>query len=213
MNYLAELHELQRKAERLAFNSYLRTGRVPEDLAQLIFESKQLLLTVRANPDWQNQPRVPAGQPDGGQWTEDGGNDPIPDPELERLLRVDPPIEPVYPIEEALTFWLGGGAVSNAIRALSRARVAWRAARAARRAGLGQTIHGAERFVQRGFSDTDILEAIKTARQSGQVVSALGKYGTVQFRYYGSNGVIVVVETEGRNAGKIITIMRQRQGG
>jgi hypothetical protein len=52
MNHLAELHELQRKAERLAFNSYLRTGQVPEDLTQLIFESKQLMLNIRANPDW-----------------------------------------------------------------------------------------------------------------------------------------------------------------
>jgi hypothetical protein len=210
MNYLTELHELQRKAERLAFNSYLRTGHVPEELSQLIYESKQLALIVRANPHWQNQPRIPAGQPDGGQWTEDGTSAPHPDPELERLLQVDPPIQPVYPVEEALAFWLGGGAVSSAIRALEKARVAWRASRAASRVGLGQTIHGAQRFVQRGFSDADILEAVKTARQTGQVVTAIGRYGTPQFRYYGTNGVIVVVETEGRNAGKIITIMRQR---
>lgn len=125
-------------------------------------------------------------------------------------MRIDPPIEPAYPLEVALSFWLGGGAVSNAIRALNEARVAWRAANAARRAGLGLTIHGAQRFAQRGFNNKDILEAIQSARQSGRVVSVLGRYGTVQFRYYGSNGVIVVVETEGRNAGKIITIMRQR---
>lgn len=36
MNHLAELHELQRKAERLAFNCYLRTGHVPEELQEIL---------------------------------------------------------------------------------------------------------------------------------------------------------------------------------
>lgn len=183
MDYLTELQELQQKAERLAFNSYLRTGLVPKNLSLLIYQSKHLTLALRANPDWQNQPRVPMGQPNGGQWTEDGANAPHPDPELERLLRIDPPIQPVYPIEEVLSFWLGGGALNRAIRALKKARVAWRASRAAGKVGLGQTFHGAQRFAQRGFSDTDILEAVKTARQSGQVVTAIGRYGTPQFRY------------------------------
>ncbi len=36
MNHLAELHELQRRAERLAFNFYLRTGHVPEELQEIL---------------------------------------------------------------------------------------------------------------------------------------------------------------------------------
>jgi hypothetical protein len=30
-------------------------------------------LMVKYNPDWEDQPRVPAGNPDGGQWTSEGG--------------------------------------------------------------------------------------------------------------------------------------------
>ncbi len=36
MNYLAELHKLQRKAEHLAFNCYLRTGHVPKELQEIL---------------------------------------------------------------------------------------------------------------------------------------------------------------------------------
>ena len=32
-------------------------------------------LLVKDNPDWEDEPRVPAGNPDGGQWTDEGGDD------------------------------------------------------------------------------------------------------------------------------------------
>ena len=48
-------------------------------------------------------------------------------------------------------------------------------------------------------------EAIKTAKETGNVTIKTGKYGTPQIHYKGSNGITVVVETVGRNAGKIIT--------
>ena len=36
----------------------------------------------------------------------------------------------------------------------------------------------------------------------------MGKYGTLQNVYRGSNGTTVIVETAGRNAGKVITLYR-----
>jgi hypothetical protein len=59
--------------------------RLRKDVAALSFELKfrQLLRKAGFNPD---QPRVPAGNPDGGQWTSDGDNnsyvisDALPDP-------------------------------------------------------------------------------------------------------------------------------------
>jgi hypothetical protein len=37
-------------------------------------------------------------------------------------------------------------------------------------------------------------------------VAKTGKYGTPQNVYKGSNGLTVIEETQGRNAGKIITL-------
>jgi hypothetical protein len=54
----------------------------------------------------------------------------------------------------------------------------------------------------------EIEVAIKTARKTGNIVTKVGKYGTPQNVYTGSNGVTVVEETTGRNAGKIITSWR-----
>lgn len=51
-------------AERLAFSGYVRTGEVPSIRA--IAET----LDLKFNSD---QPRVPAGSPEGGQWTDGGG--------------------------------------------------------------------------------------------------------------------------------------------
>lgn len=48
----------------LAFASYVRTGNVPS--AKAIAAA----LDLKFNP---NQPRVPAGNPDGGEWTAGGG--------------------------------------------------------------------------------------------------------------------------------------------
>ncbi|MDH5723697.1 MAG: phage minor head protein [Alphaproteobacteria bacterium] len=68
------------------------------------------------------------------------------------------------------------------------------------------TDHAALRSNQRSASQKDIEEAIKTAKEAGNVITKTGKYGTPQKVYKGSNGLTVIEETQGRNAGKIITL-------
>jgi len=46
--------------------------------------------------------------------------------------------------------------------------------------------------------------AIEAAKQAGDVVSKVGKYGAPQ-SVYTANGIRVIVEEAGANAGKIIT--------
>ncbi len=70
----------------------------------------------------------------------------------------------------------------------------------------GFTDHGALRSNQRGASQKEIQEAIKTAKETGNITTKTGKYGTPQNVYNGPNGLMVVEETQGRNAGKIITL-------
>jgi hypothetical protein len=48
-------------------------------------------------------------------------------------------------------------------------------------------------------------KAKETAKATGNVTTQIGKYGTPQNVYNGTNGLTVVEETAGRNAGKIIT--------
>jgi RHS repeat-associated protein len=74
--------------------------------------------------------------------------------------------------------------------------------------GEESTEHGKTRAKDRGISQDEIEEAIETAKETGQVTTQTGKYGTPQKVYTGTNGVTVVVETEGRNAGKVITTWR-----
>ncbi len=71
------------------------------------------------------------------------------------------------------------------------------------------TVHAAARAAQRGISQGEIDAAVQTAKAAGRVVQQIGKYGTPQEVYQGTNGVTVVVETAGRNAGKAITVWRQ----
>jgi hypothetical protein len=71
--------------------------------------------------------------------------------------------------------------------------------------GGGATQHGGERLGERNISQSDIDTAKATAEETGQVTTQTGKYGTPQTVYDGTNGLTVVVETAGRNAGKIIT--------
>jgi len=71
------------------------------------------------------------------------------------------------------------------------------------------TVHAAARAAQRGISQGEIDAAVQTAKAAGRVVQQVGKYGTPQEVYQGTNGVTVVVETAGRNAGKAITVWRQ----
>lgn len=70
--------------------------------------------------------------------------------------------------------------------------------------GVGLTEHGAQRLAQRGISPEQAKAAIQAAKQAGNVVSKIGKYGTPQ-SIYTANGIRVVVEEAGANAGKIIT--------
>ena len=65
----------------------------------------------------------------------------------------------------------------------------------------GFTTHGTQRASgERGFNLSRILRVVS----DGNVTQATGRYGTIQNRFsLGRN--TVVVETEGRNAGKIIT--------
>jgi hypothetical protein len=112
----------------------------------------------------------------------------------------DPPIEPAYPelvlipllrLRESILL------AANIIRRLYD------------RAKLNKpeilTEHGAVRSAQRRTTVGDAEEAIRTAKKTGDFVTKIGKYGTLQIHYKGSNGVTVIVETVGRNAGKIIT--------
>lgn len=71
------------------------------------------------------------------------------------------------------------------------------------------TAHGAEQAIKRNISPNEIREAMKTARETGKITTKEGKYGTNQKQYEGSNGIIIIEETSGRNAGKIITVWRQ----
>jgi hypothetical protein len=68
------------------------------------------------------------------------------------------------------------------------------------------TDHGLGRLHQRNVSQKDVNKAIKTAKQTNNIHYKKGKYGTAQKIYKGSNGLTVIQETEGRNAGKIITL-------
>lgn len=106
-----KISELYGDVHALAFDSYLRKGRVPEALQ----ETLRLLAAMRVafrdtgfkyNPD---EPRVPAGNPDGGQWTTGGGGGPgsllpdVTDPNYS-----EPGLTPFYGFEEALFILFGG---------------------------------------------------------------------------------------------------------
>jgi type VI secretion system secreted protein VgrG len=63
------------KAHKMAFDYYLRKGVVPKTLITMIEETSFLekfieMLTQKYRSD---QPRIPAGSSDGGQWTDSGG--------------------------------------------------------------------------------------------------------------------------------------------
>ena len=79
---------------------------------------------------------------------------------------------------------------------------------AATAAETGLTKHGVIRVGERAISSADVQEAISTAKEAGNVTTKMGKYGTLQNVYRGSNGTTVIVETAGRNAGKVITLYR-----
>lgn len=177
-----------------------------------------------------NQPRVPRGNPDGGQWTEGAGGGSggdgsdhrkpgkpgrTPRAGNDRPIN-DPPIRPVYPIETALSFWFGGGVAATARGAIAATRKIPNSARSGQNAPeteTGLTDHGVIRVGERAVTQKDISEAIQTAKKTGNVTSKIGQYGTLQYHYRGSNGLTVIVETQGRNAGKVITTYGKNPGG
>jgi len=59
-------------------------------------------------------------------------------------------------------------------------------------------------MAERGISLREASAAVQAAKAFGMFVSKLGKYGTPQIVYTG-NGIRVVVEEAGTNAGKITT--------
>ena len=199
------VYGMHREAKRLAFAFYLRKGRVPPRIIEILHATASPEAFddyCKFSPD---QPRAPAGMPEGGQWIDAGGGgaDDI----------NDPPLKPVYPVETLLSLSFGSVAVRTARRAIALARISWGLYRGSGASSVDKTLHGAERFKERGFDDNDIVTAIRTAKESGSVVSRTGKYGTAQRVYNGTNGITVVIETEGRNANKVITLFRRLKGG
>lgn len=69
------LEEMNQEAGRLALAWYLRKGRVPRNICEILTASLEAFQKYNAD-----QPRVPAGSPDGGQWTDGDGSNGNPSP-------------------------------------------------------------------------------------------------------------------------------------
>ncbi len=70
---------------------------------------------------------------------------------------------------------------------------------------IPMTTHAALRMAERGITQQAVDYAVESAERVGNVVTQTGKYGTTQEVFTGTNGITAVVETEGRNAGKVVT--------
>ncbi len=122
------------------------------------------------------QPRVPAGQSDGGQWTSgsgggggDGDSDNGDDGDGDQGEEInDPPIEPVYPVETALLAVLTLSPVGRgilevwrtflAMRIVGNANVQWK---------LGEfksATRWANQLKNRGWTPEEITETIKNGK-------------------------------------------------
>lgn len=139
-----------------------------------------------------------------GRWSGGAGSGAGEDPQANDGNQNYPDsIEPVYPIES-----LAGGAYGRGVYATVRGAVGFinsiRSASSAR-----FTAHGGSRSTQRTISSKEINIAMRTASKLGRTTSKMGKYNTPQVHYEGSNGITVIVEQSGRNAGKIITVFRR----
>ena len=90
----AALHD---KAARVAFQYYLRSGRVPQQVKDVLAATGSLAAVWKHDS---NQPRVPAGHHGGGRWT-DGGDwfDPLRPPGYVDLAPNDKPLGQVYVVE------------------------------------------------------------------------------------------------------------------
>ncbi|MGE3771259.1 MAG: HK97 family phage prohead protease [Bdellovibrionales bacterium] len=184
----------------------------PANRAARISGVKQHKAFLKYDP---SQPRVPAGNSDGGQWTETGASREGPSFATQQLrsptarqprtftnygdgYEREPGLQGLYP--------------ELAIPALRAIRPAISGAIALRRTlekPLARlTDHGRQRTGERTITQKDIREAMRTAHATGNVKAKIGKYGTIQFVYRGANGITLAIETYGRNAGKIITLFR-----
>jgi len=158
------------KARKLACVYAECSGAVPSLIQEIVDYTGFIL---KYNPD---QPRVPAGNPDGRQWTSGGndGDDNGGSPFIDVTVN-DPPIQPVYPIETALTFLLGGEAVTTAREALGLTEEIGAAEEGAPTAESNLTDHATLRMEQRGITDEEAQNAIQTAQQTGNTMTQTGK--------------------------------------
>ncbi|MFN7113512.1 MAG: hypothetical protein ACK4PK_04050 [Alphaproteobacteria bacterium] len=197
-----------------------------------------------------HQPRVPAGQSGGGQWTDARGTDAggtdsggVTLPRRKPMSAIakphphadspyynpatgiyDPPLKPTWsPLD-----FIGLPAKPAAGAVGGSAQAAYNAVRAAavRREGIQQgreflrrqaqeklTDHGTLRIGQRLRSEQEVNVAVESAIKTGKITDKIGKYGTRQFHYQGNNGLTVIIETEGKNAGKVVTAFGNGPGG
>ncbi|MBI1274754.1 hypothetical protein GC177_02135 [bacterium] len=119
----------------------------------------------------------------------------------------DPPIEAVYPeLILAPILKVGSQAIRLAIQLIKGTS---RSPAPSQPGSL--TNHGVIRISQRNISSQEIEDAIRSAKETGNFLAKTGKYGTKQIHYRGQNGVTVIMEMEGRNAGKVITLWRHKQ--
>lgn len=110
------------------------------------------------------QPRAPRGQPDGGRWIDTG------QPSVRKPTSkppYDPPIEPVYPIESALTV-LSAGQMLVALRSIALlgrsggAIVESNINRAAK--AIEEYLGGPGKFIRNKHGDTIIIRGNKKVR-------------------------------------------------
>ena len=113
----------------------------------------------------------------------------------------DPPIEPVYP-ELIFIPFLRFKKIINVVKTFSSYTVDKSSS------DLRLTGHARERAIERDISDQEIRNAISSAKKEGNVIRKFGKYKTLQDHYIGKNGVTVIIESSGKNAGQIITLYR-----
>ena len=147
------LFEAHKAVQLVAFRWYLRKGFVPPYVTEVLEATRSLEAFEKANPNWPTQPRVPVGQPNGGQWTDGGGS------AVE--TEVTPNIRPVYP-EEFILELLPQGRVANAFRRFiesGRRGADWIVGRSKRKRKW------ANQFQNRDWTPQEITEIIKTGKR------------------------------------------------
>lgn len=109
--------KLHRNAHNLAFACYIRKGFVPSPLPEIVEATTSLKAFLKYSPD---QPRVPAGNPGGGEWTSGDGGDGASDnnaeassapvtPNKDILPKISVPAPSGQPVNQANIFVGGAG--------------------------------------------------------------------------------------------------------